>query len=60
MATKNDKPCNNDPRQHNAPLLDPNHKPTGLKEAALADWNRRLIVGRETVDGAPVLPTKPL
>lgn len=50
MATKNvttDKPTNNDPRQHNAPVFDPNHKPTGLKEAALADWNRRLIVNTE-------------
>jgi hypothetical protein len=35
------------PRQHNAPVFDQNHKPTGLKEAALADWNSRLIVGKE-------------
>ena len=50
MANKNDKPCNNDPRQHNAPVFDPNHKPTGLREAALADWNKRLIVGKEKVN----------
>lgn len=50
MATNNDKPVNNSPRQHNAPVFDPVHKPTGLKEAALADWNRRLIVGQEKVN----------
>lgn len=53
MAT-NKEPIRQDtnkPGQHNAPVFDPNHKPTGLKEAALADWNSRLIVGKEKVNG---------
>ena len=39
---------NNDPRIHNAPVLgDGKHKPTGLKEEALKDWKKRLIVDTE-------------
>ena len=52
-------------RGHNAPVfyVDPaTKKPinTGLKDAALADWNSRLVVGKETVDGATQRPTRPL
>ena len=47
-------------RGHSAPVFDPKHKPTGLKEAALADWNSRLVVGKETVNDGTRLPTKPL
>lgn len=50
MATKNftnDKPCDT-PRTHNAPVLgDGQHKPTGLKEHALQDYVKRLIVNTE-------------
>ena len=35
-------------RSHDAtPLGDGKHKPTGLKEEALKDWNKRLIVNTE-------------
>lgn len=34
-------------RDHNAPVLGGKHKPTGLKEEALKDWNKRLIVNTE-------------
>lgn len=46
MAT-NDKPCNNDPRQHNAPPIGPKQPDTGLKKFALEDWQKRLIVNTE-------------
>ena len=40
--------ANNDPRQHNAPVLgDGKTEPTGLKEEALKDWQKRLIVNTE-------------
>lgn len=63
MATKQDQ---SNQGVHNAPVfyVDPaTKKPinTGLRDAALADWNSRLIVGKETVDdNGSRLPTKPL
>lgn len=50
MATKQDlhdtQNSKDADRSHNAPVFDPKHKPTGLKEEALKDWNRRLVGGR--------------
>lgn len=62
MATKQDQ---SNQGVGNAPVfyVDPaTKKPinTGLKDAALADWNSRLIVGKETVNDGTRLPTRPL
>ena len=69
MATKQDlydtQHSQDAGRDHSAPVfyVDPaTKKPinTGLKDAALADWNSRLVVGKEAVNDGTRLQTKPL
>jgi hypothetical protein len=45
----NSAPKPTDARPGNATFLNPTHKPTGLKEAALADVKSRLILGTKLV-----------